>query len=559
MSWFHDFQNCYFKENNVISMNKICIVTDSTDDLIGRLKPLIDEIKNSEHGVLVTGVFYGANRATLIENQKKIFDEIYFAANLGEFRRTLKNQEADKVLAFIKHRPAVKDIFIYLMLKLTRTNTIYLRKNVISLQRYFKTNNDESQRVFKIILQAIFRNIILDMKLSLLFLMVLFIIWYRRIAGKLLPVRRKTHHKILLMRLDKLGDMVITYPYIKVLREAYPESLLTVLTSRAGHAFISEQQELEGVSLYDNIIVWDAPWHHGKRFKLQNTADFISLVSFSRKLWRENFDLVIQPIVFGTGTALAALTLGKKTVAAIAEGFPLANLLKSQVSDPVPLPCYFKNCHIEEPVRLVMARAGVALDTVSRIASVSYAVKSEMLRLLHQKGSVAGQAVFTVNVGTGKKVSRWSAGKFAAVCGLIRETMHANVVLVGGEDDFFFAQEVEGLLRHPVINLAGQLTLNQVTALMALSELVVTSDTGLMHMAARAGARIVALFGAGPVPYCKPLCDNYIIVKHELGCTDCGDSCFADGIAPCMEAITVEDVWAAIKKLSSHATSQENI
>jgi ADP-heptose:LPS heptosyltransferase len=76
---------------------------------------------------------------------------------------------------------------------------------------------------------------------------------------------------------------------------------------------------------------------------------------------------------------------------------------------------------------------------------------------------------------------------------------------------------------------------------------VVTPDTGVMHIAAALNRNIVALFGAGLVPFCRPLSDNYVIVKHELGCSGCGDKCFTEVNVPCLDFITVEEVVNAAK------------
>lgn len=531
-------------------MKKIIVISDSSEDLIDRFKPLIEEIKKSDSDMSVVGIFYCKNCVPLLETNKELFEEIHFPLNLKELHSTLKKQKVGKILAFIKHRPAVKDVFIYLTLKLTRTNIIYLRKNLVSLKRYLMTDKDEDCIVFRLIMKATIKNIIVKTKLYLFFLIVLLLIHYRKMCDNLLPRKKKAEkHKILIMRLDKLGDMVISYPYIKALRDAYPDSLLTILTSSAGYAFVSEQQKFEQRSVYDKVITWDAPWHHKKRFKLQSTTDLLSVAKLSAKLWKEKYDLVIQPIVFGTGTALAALTLGKQTVAIIAEGFPLANMLKRYISDPVIAPHYFKDYHIEEPLKHVMMKAGVVINTVWRQTTIPEDSKNEMRLLLSEKMNIDNKSLVTVNVGTGKKVSRWNTQKFGSLCDQICKKKNVAVVLIGGNDDISLADDIERLSNSSVINFTGQLNLNQVAALIGISEIVVTCDTGIMHLAALVNANIVAMFGAGPVPYCRPLCDNYTIVKHEFGCSDCGDSCFTDGIAPCMEAIRVEEVLLAVDRL----------
>jgi heptosyltransferase-2 len=111
------------------------------------------------------------------------------------------------------------------------------------------------------------------------------------------------------------------------------------------------------------------------------------------------------------------------------------------------------------------------------------------------------------------------------------------------------AAKIERLAAFPILNTAGKLSLNELIALMSLTDLTITADTAVMHMAAALNVPLVAIFGAGQVNYCKPLSANHLIVKKEMGCSGCGDRCYADGYPPCLEAISPTMVFEAAQKM----------
>jgi len=534
-------------------MEKILILSDSREDLLDRFKPLIDQIRKSISNAYLIGVFYFKNYNPQIIDNGGLFNELYFPTNKKKFYNIIKNQNADKILVFMSHTGAMNDVQIYLMTKFMRLkNVVFLRRNLHSLKEYLKTGNDEKNIISELMRKEVKKSIIIDIKIYSLFLLVFLFYCLGKFFFKFRHREKNKKHKILFIRLDMLGDVIITYPYIRALRDKYYNSELTILTSNKGQAFLAEQQNLEQTPIYDKLIVWEAPWHT-KRFKLQNIIDLFKMLNILPKLWKEKYDLVIQPVVVSTGTAFAVLIFGKRIIAIVAEVYPLARLMKRYISVPVVIPNY-KIYHLSEPLKYVIEKAGVDAKAVWNHIEISESNKNKIYIRLLKENYIRNRPVFIINIGAGHQLRRWSSQKFADLCNRIHKENNVDIIITGGKDEIPFANDVEKLSDSPMINLAGKLSLSEVAGLISISEIIITADTGIMHLAALVNARIVALFGAGLVTFCKPLCDNYVIVKHELGCSGCGDICFVNGIAPCMEAIKVEDVLFAINKLlnSSH-------
>ena len=81
------------------------------------------------------------------------------------------------------------------------------------------------------------------------------------------------------------------------------------------------------------------------------------------------------------------------------------------------------------------------------------------------------------------------------------------------------------------------------------SDLVISPDTSIMHLASLLGKKVIALFGAGNINLAKPIFSEAYIIKKELGCSGCGDICLFKKRAPCMELIFVKDVLRKLEQM----------
>lgn len=150
-----------------------------------------------------------------------------------------------------------------------------------------------------------------------------------------------------------------------------------------------------------------------------------------------------------------------------------------------------------------------------------------------------------INPGADKPEKRWGSENYAAVADRLSEVCEAKIFIFGGPGEEHLASRIENATNHPVTNLAGKLSLNELAYLISRLDLFVTNDSGPMHMAAAAKTPVVALFGPeDPIhtrPYTSP--DFYRIVQKKLGCRPCTNKTCARPI--CMESLEPKDVLQA--------------
>ena len=165
-------------------------------------------------------------------------------------------------------------------------------------------------------------------------------------------------------------------------------------------------------------------------------------------------------------------------------------------------------------------------------------------------GTTLGAGSFVaVNPGAAYgSAKRWIPERFAAVADRLAEEFGLQVVLTGGPGEAEIARDIAAAMKCAPLNLIGRTTVRQMMAVLSLCRLMVTNDSGPMHVAAAFGVPIVAVFGPTDHTTTSPLAETCRIVRREVDCAPCLlRQCPTDH--RCMEAISVEDVLRAARAL----------
>ena len=315
---------------------------------------------------------------------------------------------------------------------------------------------------------------------------------------------------ILLVRTDRIGELLLTTPAFGAVRESFPGAKITLVVKP------SSSPVVEGNPCVDSIV------------KLDPGPDLDSLAKrlrFIRFLGSSGFDMVI---IFNPSRFF--------NVAAFLSGIPvrvgydrkLGFLLTNAIEDKK----YLCEKH-EVEYNLDLAKAAGAGILSERpcfpFAETDERAAAEMLA----KNGITGGAFVAVHPGTSNPEKSWPAERFARVCDKMIDGFGIKAVLVGGEEERRTAGEVKSKMRNPVLDLTGRLALKEFGALLKRAALLISCDSGPVHIASAVGTPVVALFGearpGGSSKRWGPYGEGHIVV----GRTKVTD-------------ITVDDVFVAV-------------
>jgi heptosyltransferase II len=165
--------------------------------------------------------------------------------------------------------------------------------------------------------------------------------------------------------------------------------------------------------------------------------------------------------------------------------------------------------------------------------------------MLHTKGIVEGDSIVGINPGAFYgEAKRWFADRYAEVADALASRHGTRIVLFGSQTDRAIAEEVAARMKHPSVILAGQTTLGQLMGLLKKCSLLITNDSGPMHLAAALDVPQLALFGSTSEIATGPLSRQAVVIKHTFDCNPCFlRKCPTD--FRCMKGITVQEVVEA--------------
>ena len=143
---------------------------------------------------------------------------------------------------------------------------------------------------------------------------------------------------------------------------------------------------------------------------------------------------------------------------------------------------------------------------------------------------------------------RWMPERFAGLADRLIGALNADVLIFGSAAERPLAEEIASAMKHTPVIAAGETSLRQLLALMARCQLMVTNDSGPMHLAAALGVPLVAIFGSTDERATGPVGMRVRIVNRGVECSPCGRRvCPID--FRCMHDISVEEVFRATLEL----------
>jgi lipopolysaccharide heptosyltransferase II len=332
------------------------------------------------------------------------------------------------------------------------------------------------------------------------------------------------YRNILIIKPGAIGDLLQMTPVIRALKLMMPEARITILV--ASTVSVDLFRYNDDVSA---CIVYD------KRGEHQTLPMFW-------QLWRRIrvgcFDLVLNY----QRSNLKAWLLAAAT-------FPSRVLVYHKPKNRV-VHAVMNHLETVAPLGIDPAAADHRLKLIVGAEADAYADE------LFRSHGFADQKVIALNPGANHPVNRWDPLNFARLADRLPAEFGAKVIIIGGKEDIALAEEIGRSAVSSPVSLAGRTSLLELGAILKRCSLLVTGDTGPMHMATAVNTRVIALFGAADPARTGPVGEGHRVMQAEgVDCLPCRSRrCARSPYLECMEKITVD---AVVREVASMLREEE--
>lgn len=311
--------------------------------------------------------------------------------------------------------------------------------------------------------------------------------------------------KIAVVRLDSIGDVLLSEPAIRALRRRFPGAELHLVADPAGAAL------LDGHPALDRIWAVKVPWHRAWRGERLNRVKVgVELFKAVRRLRKEAFDAAVE-LRGDPRDILFMWLLGPKLrVGSDARGG--GSWLHVSLGPDQPV-------HRVDFAQAVVGLVGAR--PVDGGPEVPFRPEEVDFGRNVAAGS-GGQPRVAFHLGAGFATKCLPVPKFAAAARRLRQLYPEMVIyLVGGPDEAGLAARFIGGYDGPVVNLVGRLSLRQTAAVLREVDLFIGNDSAPMHFAAAAGVPVVTFFGPSEPAKYHPYRTEYRLLEIDLPCRPC--------------------------------------
>ncbi len=346
--------------------------------------------------------------------------------------------------------------------------------------------------------------------------------------------------KVLLIRLDHLGDVLLTTPAIKSLKKQFPHARLTMLVKEWSYEAIRNNPNIDKIIFFNSF--WTIPREEGTK-----NVGVSGIVRLIRHLRREHFDLAIDFKGDFRNILIAYLAGARRRISYAVRGGGFL------LTDIVP---YEPGIHEIDKNLKLLSPLGVNSQDSNMELLVDDKDIAAVESIFAKKGIDSKRPIIALHPGGGSEYKCWDREKFITTAEKLTKNSFANVLIFAGHYERRSFQVVGKSTRG--IFVMPDLSVCRMAAAFKKCDLLICNDSGPMHVGVAVGTPTVAIFGPtfpnrfGP----KDLRKNRV-VRLQLPCSPCWHPDKALGCRErnCLKGIEIDEVLTAINELERRSTS----
>lgn len=336
---------------------------------------------------------------------------------------------------------------------------------------------------------------------------------------------------ILIVKLSAIGDVIHTLPSLGALRGLYPGAHITWVVEEAAADLIKNHPYLDEV-LISRRKKWSKDFRDG-----QCRQAFAGARSFVRDLRKRHYDLVVDFHGLFKSAMIVFLSGGKRKLGYDSWQELSGCFLNEKIPEDM-------NKHAVDRYLDFPRHLGARIDSVQFVLP-SNPKAEERTKILMRQYALEDKKFIAVNPIALWETKLWSNEKFAQLADLISNELHMKVVFTGSNKEEL--EQITPFMMSDGINLGGETSLPELAGLYKRARLVISTDSGPMHLAAAVGTPVIAIFGPTDPDRTGPYGAGHMVIMAGLDCSPCLlKKC---STKKCMEEITPQQVFTAVKKM----------
>ena len=345
--------------------------------------------------------------------------------------------------------------------------------------------------------------------------------------------------KILIVRLSSIGDIVHTLPALVALRRHFPDARIDWLVESRFRDILLDNPQLDELLEIDTL---------GWRDRPTSRAAWAGMLGMLRTLRARRYDVVLD--IQGTlkSSVFAFMARGERRIGFAKRELrePLARLFPAERFVPRAT-----KPHVVYRNLALLAALGIETEEAEFPIAIPESLEEEADRALARLGI---SSYVALNPGASWRTKRWSPEKFGELAAQIRAEQGLASLVMWGPAEREIADRVVRHSKEAAI-LAPQTSVREMLPYLRRARLLVSGDTGPLHIAAALGVRVIGIYGPTIPARNGPFGTDDPVISKSVPCGPCHKRRCPGFDNVCLESIEVSEVHAALAQVLQDQTA----